>query len=79
MTPRRTRRNARTNWRGRDTSSGSGRCRPNLASGVRLGLWRAQDAAEMQAIMESLPLHVWMTVETTPLTQHPNDPAIAEN
>ena len=41
-----------------------------------LGLWRAQDAADMQAILESLPLYVWMIVETTPLTQHPNDPAI---
>ena len=44
-----------------------------------LGLWRAQDAADMQVILESLPLHAWMTVETTPLNQHPNDPAIAEN
>jgi muconolactone delta-isomerase len=26
-----------------------------------LGLWRAQDALEMQAILESLPLDVWMT------------------
>jgi muconolactone delta-isomerase len=44
-----------------------------------LGLWRAQDAAEMQAILESLPLYVWLTVETTPFTQHPNDPAIAKS
>jgi muconolactone D-isomerase len=44
-----------------------------------LGLWQAQDAAEMQAILESLPLYIWMTVETTPLTQHPNDPAIAKS
>jgi muconolactone D-isomerase len=43
------------------------------------GLWRAQDAPEMQAILESLPLYAWMTVETTPLTQHPNDPAIAKS
>jgi muconolactone delta-isomerase len=42
-----------------------------------LGLWRATDAAEMQAILESLPLFAWMAVETTPLTQHPSDPAIA--
>ena len=40
-----------------------------------LGLWRARDAAEMQAILESLPLYGWMTVETTPLAEHPNDPA----
>jgi muconolactone delta-isomerase len=42
-----------------------------------LGLWRAQDAPEMQAILESLPLDVWMTVETTPLTRHPSDPVAA--
>ena len=41
-----------------------------------LGLWQAQDAAETQAILESLPLYIWATVETMPLTQHPNDPAI---
>jgi muconolactone delta-isomerase len=43
--------------------------------GRALGLWRAHDAAEMQAILESLPLDAWMTVQTTPLTQHPSDPA----
>jgi muconolactone delta-isomerase len=42
-----------------------------------LGLWRARDAAEMQAILESLPLWSWMTVRTTPLTEHPSDPALA--
>ncbi len=47
--------------------------------GRALGLWRARDVAEMQAILESLPLHAWMTVETTPLTQHPNDPAITNS
>jgi hypothetical protein len=44
--------------------------------GRALGLWRAQDAAGMQAIVESLPLDAWLTVETTPLTQHPSDPGI---
>jgi muconolactone delta-isomerase len=42
-----------------------------------LGLWRAQDGAEMQAILKSLPLDAWMTVQTTPLTRHPSDPATA--
>jgi muconolactone delta-isomerase len=45
--------------------------------GRTLGLYRAGDAAQMQAIAESLPLHDWMTVETTPLSEHPSDPAIA--
>jgi muconolactone delta-isomerase len=33
----------------------------------------------MQAILESLPLCVWAAVETTPLTQHPGDPAIIKS
>lgn len=44
--------------------------------GQALGLWRAQDPAGMQAILESLPLDAWLTVETTPVTQHPSDPGI---
>ncbi|OBH04560.1 muconolactone delta-isomerase [Mycobacterium sp. E2699] len=40
-----------------------------------LGLWRAPDVEGMTAILESLPLHPWMSVTTTPLTPHPNDPA----
>ncbi len=47
--------------------------------GRALGLWRARDAAEMQAILESLPLYGWMTAVTTPLTGHPSDPAIARS
>ena len=45
--------------------------------GKTLGLWQARDRAEMQAILTSLPLDDWMAVETTPLTEHPSDPAIA--
>ena len=43
--------------------------------GDTLGLWRATDPAEMQAIVESLPQYAWMNVRTTPLTPHPSDPA----
>jgi len=39
-----------------------------------LGLWGASDTAGMSAVLESLPLYTWMTVETTPLSAHPNDP-----
>ena len=39
-----------------------------------LGLWRTQDAAEMQTILQSLPLAQWLTVEVTALSAHPNDP-----
>ena len=47
---------------------------PEPGHGRALGLWRARDAAEMQAVLESLPMDPWMDVQTTPLTQHPNDP-----
>jgi muconolactone delta-isomerase len=42
-----------------------------------LGLWQARDAAQMQQIVESLPLYRWMDVVTAPLTPHPSDPATA--
>ena len=41
-----------------------------------LGLWSAKDPAELATTLESLPLHAWMSIETTPLIMHPNDPAI---
>lgn len=40
-----------------------------------IGLWRAENEAELQALLTTLPLHPWMKVELTPLTPHPNDPA----
>ena len=41
-----------------------------------LGLWRAEDDAQLQRMLDSLPLDPWMTVQTTPLTPHPSDPGI---
>jgi muconolactone delta-isomerase len=41
-----------------------------------LGLWSASDSAGLTATLESLPLHVWMRVEATLLTPHPNDPVM---
>jgi muconolactone delta-isomerase len=43
--------------------------------GRTLGLWQAAGPAELQTILRSLPLDPWMTVQTTPLTPHPSDPA----
>jgi muconolactone delta-isomerase len=45
-------------------------------TGRALGLWAARDGDQMQAIVKSLPLDRWMTTQTTPLTSHPNDPAV---
>lgn len=42
--------------------------------GRALGVYRARDRAEMEAIVKSLPLDPWMTTELTP---HPSDPATA--
>ncbi|MCV7195519.1 muconolactone Delta-isomerase family protein [Mycobacterium angelicum] len=42
--------------------------------GRTLGLWRARDPGELMALLESLPLAGWLTIETTALTPHPNDP-----
>jgi muconolactone D-isomerase len=39
-----------------------------------LGLWRADDERQLQSILATMPLHVWMTVEVTPLDPHPGDP-----
>ena len=44
--------------------------------GRALGLWQARDTDGMQAILASLPLDAWMSVQTTPLTPHPSDPAL---
>jgi muconolactone delta-isomerase len=44
--------------------------------GRSLGLWQARDADQMQAILRALPLASWMTVDITPLSPHPSDPAI---
>jgi muconolactone D-isomerase len=40
-----------------------------------IGLYRADDEAELNAILESLPLYPWMTIEVRALAPHPNDPA----
>jgi muconolactone delta-isomerase len=46
-------------------------------TGRALGLWRADDAAQMETIVISLPLDRFMTTDTTPLTPHPSDPPAA--
>ncbi len=48
-----------------------------LPDGRALGLYRAVDEAELQAILRSLPLYPWMNVPVTPLTAHPSDPGVS--
>src|SRR6476661_11252172 len=40
-----------------------------------LGLYRADSDAELEAVLDSLPLRPWMDITITPLAPHPNDPA----
>jgi len=47
--------------------------------GHSLGLWRAPDPVELQDLLAALPLAPYMTVDTTPLTQHPSDPLVGES
>ena len=39
-----------------------------------LGLYRAANDTELQAILESLPLYPWMEISIRALAEHPNDP-----
>lgn len=42
-----------------------------------LGLWRAADEQQLQAILDALPMATWLAVEVIPLSVHPSDPAAA--
>ena len=42
-----------------------------------IGLYRAADETELEAILDSLPLRPWMEIAVTALAEHPNDPALS--
>jgi len=44
--------------------------------GRALGVYRARDKPEMEAIVMSLPLDPWMMTQVTPLAPHPSDPGM---
>jgi muconolactone delta-isomerase len=49
---------------------------PRAGDGVAaVGLYRADSAAQLDALLAELPLADWLTVTVTPLHAHPNDPA----
>ncbi len=52
--------------------------RPPLQPGEwrTLGLFAADDGVELEEVLASMPLRVWRTDEVTPLSPHPNDPAL---
>jgi len=39
----------------------------------------ADDAAELEDILSSMPLRVWRTDEVLPLSPHPSDPGAASS
>jgi muconolactone delta-isomerase len=52
--------------------------RPPLQPGEwrSLGLFAADDGDALERVLASMPLRVWRTDEVTPLSRHPNDPAL---
>jgi muconolactone D-isomerase len=48
--------------------------RPDGPGWRTLGLWRADDEAHLRAIIATLPMHLFMTLDVRPLGSHPNDP-----
>jgi muconolactone delta-isomerase len=52
-------------WRPHATPGGAG----------ALGLYRADDEAQLDRLLADLPLHDWLRVTVTPLEPHSNDPA----
>jgi muconolactone D-isomerase len=42
-----------------------------------IGLYRAADDRQLQAILASLPLRPWMETSVTALAEHANDPALS--
>jgi muconolactone delta-isomerase len=50
--------------------------RPPVAPGERkaIGLYRAHSEAQLDDLVEALPLNGWMQTRITPLEPHPNDP-----
>jgi muconolactone D-isomerase len=47
-------------------------------TGSVLGLYRADSRAELDGLLEALPLYEWMHIKITPLEPHPNDPSVQD-
>lgn len=59
--------------RGRElVAAGAIRSIWRVPGGLRnVGIWEARDATELHALIESLPMYVWLTADVTPLARHP--------
>jgi muconolactone delta-isomerase len=50
--------------------------RPLVGDGsTAVGLYRADSEAELDRLLDALPIADWLRVTVTPLEAHPNDPA----
>jgi muconolactone D-isomerase len=49
---------------------------PGTAGNV--GVWRAEDATSLHALLSSLPQFRYMDIDVTPLAEHPLAPVLAE-
>jgi muconolactone D-isomerase len=48
---------------------------PRAGDGIAaVGLYRAESAAQLDALLAELPLADWLRITATPLQPHPNDP-----
>jgi len=43
------------------------------------GLFRADDAEQLEQVLATMPLRVWRKDSVTPLSPHPNDPGLNES
>ena len=43
------------------------------------GLFRADDAEQLERVLATMPLRVWRQDSVTPLSPHPNDPALQDS
>lgn len=43
------------------------------------GLFRADDAEQLERVLSTMPLRVWRQDSVTPLSPHPNDPGLKES
>ena len=52
--------------------------RPPLAPGEwrTWGLFRAEDADQLEEVLASMPLRIWRHDTVTPLSPHPSDPGL---
>lgn len=50
--------------------------RPETLDGrwANIGIWHADDESDLRAILRTLPLFPWASIDVSPLFPHPNDP-----